>query len=481
MRQKEMRRRWHGRELLSTALHVTAYGGCLILFFALLAIPNWPLRHLSRTSATTLVTWCAMGAAMTAVFGGMEVRRGKKRQRMAGQCLGVLITDAVTYLQLEIMNVNPNNNAHLMLLGEDFAYLLVCVALQMTLLGLLSGFGARALPHVESLRPLLLITGEERQLTLWREKLEKEDAPWRITAVCHWQDVALAEQMAKADAVLLASDIPAEERMMLIRQCYALPKTVLISPTVQEIMLAHAKPTIVDDAPLMEMRMGQMTLWQSIIKRSADVVISAVLLVLLMPLMVVIALLIRLEDGGPVLFRQKRMTQDGHSFRICKFRTMRQGTPPVSAQVDDARVTRVGRVLRLWRLDELPQLYNILRGDMSLVGPRPEMLENVMRYKQTLPEFCFREKMRAGLTGYAQIEGRYNTSPEDKLALDLMYIEGFSLWTDVKLLLRTVTVLFRPDSTQGFQTQPERTESSSVIQFSTDAKDNENRKARNQE
>lgn len=478
MRQEQMQRKRHGRELLSTVLHMTAYGGCLVLFFALLAIPNWPLRHLSRTSATTLLTWCAMGAAMTAVFGGMEVRRGKKRQRMAGQCLGVLITDAVTYLQLEIMNVNPNHNAHLMLLGEDFAYLLCCIVLQMTLLGLLAGFGARILPHMESLRPLLLITGEERNIALWREKLEREDASWRITAVCHWQDAALETQLAQADAVLLASDIPAQERMALLRHCYALPKTVLLSPTVQEIMVAYAKPMIVDDAPLMEMRAGQMTLWQRVVKRSADVVISLMLLVVLLPLMAVIALLIRLEDGGPVLFRQRRMTQDGCSFTIYKFRTMRQGTAAVSARVADARVTRVGRVLRLWRLDELPQLYNILRGDMSLVGPRPEMLENVALYQQELPEFRFRERMRAGLTGYAQIEGRYNTSPEDKLALDLMYIEGFSLWTDVKLLLRTVTVLFRPDSTQGFAPKETGKESASAyIHFDA----NDDKKERNQE
>ena len=129
---------------------------------------------------------------------------------------------------------------------------------------------------------------------------------------------------------------------------------------------------------------------------------------------------------------------------------MRRGSGGMSARDADDRVTHVGRFLRRWRLDELPQFWNILRGDMSLVGPRPEMLENITRYKRDLPEFQFRERMKAGLTGYAQIEGRYNTSPEDKLALDLFYIEGFSLWTDMKLLLRTVTVFFRPDATQGF-------------------------------
>ena len=176
----------------------------------------------------------------------------------------------------------------------------------------------------------------------------------------------------------------------------------------------------------------------------------ALALLVLSPLMLLIALAIRVEDGGNVIFRQKRLTADGKTFTICKFRTMRRGSGGASARDADDRVTHVGRFLRRWRLDELPQFWNILRGDMSLVGPRPEMLENITRYKRDLPEFQFRERMKAGLTGYAQIEGRYNTSPEDKLALDLFYIEGFSLWTDMKLILRTVTVFFRPDATQGF-------------------------------
>ena len=122
--------------------------------------------------------------------------------------------------------------------------------------------------------------------------------------------------------------------------------------------------------------------------------------------------------------------------------------------MDDPRITKVGAFLRCYRLDEIPQFFNILIGDMSVVGPRPEMMANVARYKMNLPSFVYREKMKAGLTGYAQIEGRYNTSAEDKLMLDMMYIESFSIWLDVKLLLRTFTVLMKKDSTQGFQKSP---------------------------
>ena len=141
-RDERQLRRMRG-EALSRLLQGLTYGGCLVIFYTLMAIPNWPLRNLSRTSATTLVTWVAMGAAMLAVFGRMTVRRGKHQQQAAGQCMGVLITDAVTYLQLQIMNVNPNNRTHLTLFGADFAYLLIAAALQMALVLLAMSFGAR--------------------------------------------------------------------------------------------------------------------------------------------------------------------------------------------------------------------------------------------------------------------------------------------------------------------------------------------------
>ena len=158
---------------------------------------------------------------------------------------------------------------------------------------------------------------------------------------------------------------------------------------------------------------------------------------------------------------QPRVTADGRTFIIRKFRTMApnssQNDIQVSVAENDPRITKIGAFLRRYRLDELPQFFNILVGDMSVVGPRPEMMANVARYKTKLPAFVYREKMKAGLTGYAQIEGRYNTSAEDKLMLDMMYIESFSIWLDVKLILRTFTVLLKPDSTQGFQRSPGQT------------------------
>ena len=317
-RDERQLRRMRG-EALSRLLQGLTYGGCLVIFYTLMAIPNWPLRNLSRTSATTLVTWVAMGAAMLAVFGRMTVRRGKHQQQAAGQCMGVLITDAVTYLQLQIMNVNPNNRAYLTLFGADFAYLLIAAALQMALVLLAMSFGARVLPKLQKPARLLLIT--EADAGEIRQKLAKERTFGQLNDVCSWRAAELPAFLAQNDAVLIASDVPDENRMALMKACYALKRTVLVSPRVQEIMLSSANQVILDDAPLLEMRADGMTLGQKIIKRGADIVLSALALLVLSPLMLLIALAIRVEDGGNVIFRQKRLTADGKTFTICKFRT----------------------------------------------------------------------------------------------------------------------------------------------------------------
>ena len=184
---------------------------------------------------------------------------------------------------------------------------------------------------------------------------------------------------------------------------------------------------------------------------------ALLLLVLASPVMLLTALAIYLYDGGPVLYRQVRCTRDAREFRILKFRSMR-----VDAEKDgvarlasrhDTRITPVGRFIRAVRIDELPQLFNILKGEMSFVGPRPERPEIIAQYMEEMPEFSLRMKVKAGLAGYAQVYGKYNTAPYDKLKLDLFYIENYSVWMDVKLMLLTVKILFTPDSTEGVDAQ----------------------------
>ena len=193
------------------------------------------------------------------------------------------------------------------------------------------------------------------------------------------------------------------------------------------------------------------------LSKSEYLVPKLLAILLFSPLMLVIAAAIKLEDGGPVLYKQKRVTRDGKVFDILKFRSMivnaeKEGQV-IPAVGNDPRITKVGSVIRKIRMDEIMQLFNILKGDMSVVGPRPERVEHVEKYSAEVPEWHFREKVKGGLTGYAQIFGKYNTSPYDKLRLDLMYIENYSFRFDLKLIIMTIRVLFSRESTEGFETQ----------------------------
>lgn len=442
----------HRGDIIVALLKVVTYIGLTAAFFLLMSINNWQLRNPSRTLGTTIITWVAMTGAMTFVYGGYEIGRKKSKPIITNMTLGVLVTDLVTYLQLQIMNVNVNNRSHLDIFGSDFPYLLLAMLIQGLFLVAVVRFGNHSFFSIYPPKKCLLVLGSMDDKGMIIEKLNHFRLQWQVQEAVVWNTPDLRERIERAEVVFIA-DVPQHEAMTILQICYDLRRDVLCKAQLQDVMLSSAQQVVIDDAPFLEMDYHKMTLWQRIVKRSADIVISAFVLILLSPVMGIIAILIRREDKGPAIFRQSRMTIGGRNFTIYKFRTMkvdRGDLPQSSATEDDPRITRVGKVLRRTRLDELPQFWNILKGDMTLVGPRPEMLDNVEKYKSQMPTFVYREKVKAGLTGYAQIEGKYNTVPEDKLMLDLMYIENFSLFNDIRLLFRTLTVLFRKDSTEGF-------------------------------
>ena len=183
-----------------------------------------------------------------------------------------------------------------------------------------------------------------------------------------------------------------------------------------------------------------------------DIVISLIGIVIASPFMLLIVLAIKLYDHGPILYKQERLTKDGKPFMIYKFRSMTVHSEDAGARLaakGDARVTPVGRVIRAIHFDELPQLFNILKGDMSVVGPRPERQVIADQYTEEIPEFVLRLKVKAGLTGYAQVYGKYNTTPYDKLKLDMLYIENYSFWLDIKILLMTFKVILQKENSEG--------------------------------
>lgn len=443
----------HKTEVLTGLLRLFIYivlGG---IFFGLMAVNNWQIRHMSRTLATMLLTYVAMSLAMHAVYGGYAVGKKKSKPIISSMSLATLTTDLVTYVQLQIMNVNENANSSLELAGRDLPWLFLCMALQVLLIIFWVRLGNNFYFTINPPKRCLVILGHPSEKEAICRKIGVYHLQWKVDRIIMWNDPRVRRAITNADVVFLGS-LPTQAKLDMLNNCYELHRDVLCKAQLQDIMLSNATQVVVDDAPFLEMSYTKITLSQCIIKRGMDIVFSALVLILLSPLLALIALCIHLEDGGPVVFSQSRITVSGKEFTIHKFRTMRTDSdgrfPHMSATKDDPRITRVGRFLRQFRLDELLQFWNILKGDMTLVGPRPEMLENVQKYKVELPAFAYREKMKAGLTGYAQIEGRYNTTPEDKLMLDLMYIESFSIWLDVKLIFRTLTVFFKRDSTQGF-------------------------------
>lgn len=256
----------------------------------------------------------------------------------------------------------------------------------------------------------------------------------------------------KYDAVAIC-DIDKNKQKEIMSYCYTNQKRTYLLPDITDIIMNNAYDIQIGDTPVLMSRNRGLTLEQEAVKRICDIAISALGIIITSPIMLACAIAIKLNDGGPVFFRQNRITKNGKIFNILKFRSMIVDADKDGAKKavnDDDRITRVGRIIRACRMDELPQLFNILKGDMSMVGPRPERIENVYEYTSVYPEFALRHRVKAGLTGFAQLYGKYNTSPEDKLNMDLIYIENYSLLQDLKLLILTVKVLFMKESTDGF-------------------------------
>ena len=262
----------------------------------------------------------------------------------------------------------------------------------------------------------------------------------------------IAEKISRYEGVVIG-DIPTPFRNKILKYCYEKSVRTYTSPKISDILIRSAESQHLFDTPILLSRNVGLTFEQKLVKRMIDILFSGIALLPALPIMGAVALCIRAEDGGSVLYRQKRLTQGGKEFFVYKFRSMREdaekdGIARLAGERDE-RITKTGRVIRALRLDELPQLFNILKGDMSIVGPRPERPELAEKYEDRIPEFMYRLKVKAGLTGYAQVYGKYNTTAYDKLRLDLMYIQNYSLKEDFEIMFRTVQILFMKESTEG--------------------------------
>lgn len=360
-----------------------------------------------------------------------------------GQIISLFLTNFITYFQLSLIaNKMLSPLPILTLFGVETVIAVILIFLYTALYYKLYA------PH-----NMLLIYGNERGVGI-KIKMDSRHDKYNISQMLS-ADAGLefiCSEIPKYDAVIL-NDIPAPLRNDILKFCYEQRIRVYLSPKLTDIMLRGAKNITLFDTPLLLVKGTGLTLLQRTVKRAMDIVLGTVGIVIAAPVMALIAIAIKLEDGGPVFFRQKRLTINSQEFEILKFRSMIMDAEKYSGAVlasdNDPRITKVGKIIRATRLDELPQIINILKGDMSIVGPRPERKVIAEEYYKDIPEFSYRLKVRAGLTGYAQVYGKYNTTPYDKLRLDLMYINNYSPMLDIKLIILTLRILFSKESTEG--------------------------------
>ncbi len=303
-------------------------------------------------------------------------------------------------------------------------------------------------------RGLLIIHGE-RPINDIVAKFESRREKYKIAGSINIAEgiEAVKKEIWKDYGAVVLWDIPAAERNTLLKYCYSRSIRVYMMPKISDVLVKGATQLHLFDTPIYLTREYALKIEQRIAKRAIDLICSVLLLVFTSPFMLITAAAIKLYDGGPVFYKQVRCTIGQKQFSIMKFRSMRvdaekDGVARLAAK-NDSRITPIGKFIRAVRIDELPQLINILKGEMSFIGPRPERPEIIAQYLEDMPEFAFRMKVKAGLAGYAQVYGKYNTTPYDKLKLDLTYIEQYSVWLDLKLMLLTLKILIKPESTEG--------------------------------
>jgi len=380
----------------------------------------------------------------TATYGGLRIGYLKPMDVFFSQVLSLLFTNVVSYFQISLLSLE---------LVTPYPLMLMMLA-EIAIAGVWTFISHRLYKQFFPPKRLLFISGERPVDDILRKFETRKDKYHILKCVyeSEGQRRIEAEILKNYDGVVLW-DMNTALRNKLLKFCYSKDVRVYIMPKIPDIMVQGSEKLNLFDTPILLIREYAMTIEQRMVKRAIDVICALLLIVVTSPIMLVTAIAIKLYDMGPIMYKQTRCTRDMKEFRILKFRSMRSDAEKDGvarlASKNDSRITPVGKVIRKVRIDELPQLFNILNGDMSFIGPRPERPEIIRQYQGEMPEFTFRTKVKAGLAGYAQVYGKYNTTPYDKLKLDLFYIENYSVWLDLKLMLLTLKILFKPESTEG--------------------------------
>lgn len=382
----------------------------------------------------------------TNTYGGLKIGYLKPMDVFLSQLFSLMIVNIITYFQISLMNnwLIPGN------------FFVVATLVQVLVAALWTAFCNAVYRRVFPPREMLLVHGD-RDIEDIRQKFASRKDKYKIVKCIDIKEGIpnIEKEIAQKYGAVILWDIPTADRNKLLKYCYSRSIRVYMMPKIPDVLVKGSDQLHLFDTPILLTREYALTVEQRAAKRIIDLVCSIILIIIASPFMLITALLIKCYDGGPILYKQTRCTRDSRKFQIMKFRSMRvdaekDGVARLAAK-NDNRITPIGKFIRAVRIDELPQLFNILKGDMSFIGPRPERPEIIEQYVEDMPEFVFRMKVKAGLAGYAQVYGKYNTTPYDKLKLDLSYIENYSVWLDLKLMLLTIKILFKPESTEGVE------------------------------
>ena len=419
----------------------------MAVFIVMLASENRALIKVSRTMGITFSTYIIVGLLFLTIYGKYDVGRRKSKPIVYSMSLAVIFTDIITYAQLMVMNtITPSYKAFRL---DSLGALFIAMILQIIIIMIFTYAGNALFFRIHAPEKCHIVTSSQESLDLIIRGILRYKKQYNIEQIHDYRDPELLGKIKEADTVFLY-DVPSQRRSEVVSYCYKKRKNVYFNPEVEDIVEMSSEYYLLDDISMLNYNVKGLTMEQRIIKRCMDIGLSLLMILLTSPIWIVSAIAIKLYDGGSILFKQNRATINGTVFQVYKFRTMKENVENRSVTDNDDRITKPGKVLRKIRMDELPQLLNILKGDMSFVGPRPEMMENVEAYTEELPEFKYRLRVKAGLTGYAQIAGKYNTTPKDKLMMDMMYIEHYSVFKDIQLLFQTAIVLLKSDSTEAF-------------------------------
>lgn len=402
-------------------------------------LPFWQKGHW-----LLILLYFALLTLFSQTYGGTRIGYLKATDVFFSQFFALLCVNIISYIQLSLMALT--------LLRPS--YMLWAAAVQLAIAAVWTILCQKVYQRLFPPRKLLLIYGERPIQDIMGKFSSRPDKYDIVKSMNLTEGLpAIYDEITAGYGGIVLWDIPTSVRNDLLKYCYSKYIRVYLMPKISDVIIRGADPVHLFDTPIFLTREYSITIEQRIVKRLIDVVCSLILIVLASPFMLITALAVKLYDHGPVLYKQVRCTTGGKEFEILKFRSMRvdaekDGVARLASQ-NDSRITPVGKFIRKVRLDELPQLFNILKGEMSFIGPRPERPEIIKQYMEDMPEFAFRMKMKAGLAGYAQVYGKYNTTPYDKLKLDLFYIENYTVWLDLKLMLLTLKILFKPESTEG--------------------------------